>query len=275
MFLPTFCSSISTAAALLLATTAFAADPQQKPGDWTVKDFRFHTGEVLPELKLHYVTIGEPAGEPVLVLHGSNASGQSMLGADFAGELFGPGQPLDAARYFLIVPDALGAGKSSKPSNALRMAFPKFTYEDQVRAQYRLLTEHLGVKHLKLIIGQSMGGMHAWMWGEMYPDAMDVLVPMGSQPAAMSGRNWVLRRTMIDAIKADPAWNNGDYAEQPPSFKLAATFFSMATSGGTQALYRAAPTRAQADKLVSARLAQRFAADANNYIFAYDAARDY
>ena len=169
MFLTTFCASISTAAALLFATTAFAADPpQQKPGDWTVKDFRFHTGEVLPELKLYYVTIGEPTGEPVLVLHGSNGSGQTMLGPNFAGELFGPGQPLDAAKYFLIVPDALGSGQSSKPSNGLRMAFPKFTYEDQVRAQYRLLTEHLGVKHLKLIIGQSMGGMHAWMWGEMY-----------------------------------------------------------------------------------------------------------
>src|SRR5439155_3477831 len=157
MFLTTFCSSISIAASLLLATTAFAADtPQQKPGDWTVNVFRFHTGEVLPELKLHYVTIGEPTGAPVLVLHGSNGSGQSMLGPDFAGELFGPGQPLDAAKYFLIVPDALGSGQSSKPSNGLRMAFPKFTYEDQVRAQYRLLTEHHGVKHLKLIIGQSM-----------------------------------------------------------------------------------------------------------------------
>jgi homoserine O-acetyltransferase/O-succinyltransferase len=173
--LTTFYASIPTAATLLFATTAFAADPpEQKPADWTVKDFRFHTGEVLPELKLHYVTIGEPTGAPVLVLHGSNGSGQSMLGRDFAGELFGPGQPLDAAEYFLIVPDALGSGQSSKPSNGLRMGFPKFTYEDQVRAQYRLVTEHLGVKHLKLIIGQSMGGMHAWMWGEMYPDLMDV-----------------------------------------------------------------------------------------------------
>ncbi len=276
MFFATFCSSITTAAALLFATTAFAADPsQQKPGDWTVKDFRFHTGEVLPELKLHYVTIGEPAGEPVLVLHGSNASGQSMLGADFAGELFGPGQPLDAARYFLIVPDALGAGKSSKPSNGLRMAFPKFTYEDQVRAQYRLLTEHLGVKHLKLIIGQSMGGMHAWMWGEMYPDSMDVLVPMGSQPTAMSGRNWVLRRMMIDAIKADPAWNNGNYTEEPPTFKYVATFFSFATAGGTQSFFRRAPTRGLADRLVDQRLAEKFTADANDYIYVYDAARDY
>jgi homoserine O-acetyltransferase/O-succinyltransferase len=146
MSLTTFCSSISAAAALLFATTAFAADiPPQKPGDWTVTDFRFHTGEVLPELKLHYVTIGEPTGHPVLVLHGSNGSGQTMLGPNFAGELFGPGQPLDAAKYYIIVPDAVGAGRSSKPSNGLRMAFPQFNYEDQVRAQYRLLTEQLGI----------------------------------------------------------------------------------------------------------------------------------
>jgi homoserine O-acetyltransferase/O-succinyltransferase len=276
MFLTTFRASISTAAALLFATSVFAADPpQQNPGDWTVKDFRFHTGEVLPELKLHYVTIGEPTGEPVLVLHGSNGSGETMLGANFAGELFAPGQPLDAAKYFLIVPDALGSGKSSKPSNGLRMAFPKFTYEDQVRAQYRLLTEHLGVKHLKLIIGQSMGGMHAWMWGEMYPDAMDVLVPMGSQPVAMSGRNWVLRRMMIDAIKADPAWNYGNYTEEPPTFRYVATFFSFATAGGTQSFFRRAPTRRLADKLVEQRLAEKFTADANDYIYVYDAARDY
>ena len=274
MLLTTFRASIS--AALFFATAAVAADqPQQKPGDWTVKDFRFHTGEILPELKLHYVTIGEPTGEPVLVLHGSNGSSQTMLGPTFAGELFGPGQPLDAAKYFLIVPDAVGAGGSSKPSNGLRMAFPKFTCEDQVRAQYRLLTEHLGVKHLKLIIGQSMGGMHAWMWGEMYPDMMDVLVPMASQPVAMSGRNWVLRRTLIDAIKADPAWNNGNYTRQPPTFRYVATFFSFATSGGTQSFFRRAPTRALADKLVEQRLAQKFTADANDYIYAYDAARDY
>jgi homoserine O-acetyltransferase/O-succinyltransferase len=276
MFLTSFCASISAAAALLCATTAFAADPPlQKPGDWTVKDFRFHTGEVLPELRLHYVTIGEPTGEPVLVLHGSNGSGQNMLGPQFAGELFGPGQPLDAAKYFLIVPDALGAGKSSKPSDGLRMAFPKFSYEDQVRGQYLLLTEHLGVKHLKLIIGQSMGGMHAWMWGEMYPDFMDILVPMGSQPVAMSGRNWVLRRMLIDAIKADPAWSNGNYIEEPPTFKYVATFFSLATAGGTQSFFRRAPTRTLADKLVEQRLAAKFAADANDYIYAYDAARDY
>jgi homoserine O-acetyltransferase len=263
-------------ALLLGAVPVRAADPPQpQEGDFLAKDFRFHTGEVLPEVRLHYRTVGAPTGEPVLVLHGSSGSGLTMMGKNFAGELFGPGQPLDAAKYFIIIPDALGSGKSSRPSDGLRAHFPKYTYEDMVTAQYRLVTEHFGIRHLKLVIGQSMGGMHAWMWGEMYPDFMSVLVPMGSQPVAMSGRNWMLRRMMIEMIRSDPAYNNGDYKEQPPSFRLAATFFSMATSGGTQALYRAAPTRAQADKVVEERLARPFNADANNYIYSYEAARDY
>jgi homoserine O-acetyltransferase len=261
------------AMAVILSGPIAAAEPQQ--GDFAIKDFRFHTGEILPELKLHYVTIGAPTGQPVLVLHGSSGSSQTMLDNNFAGELFGPGQPLDAEKYFIVLPDAIGAGKSSKPSNGMRATFPKYSYEDQVAGQHRLLTEHLGIRHVKLIIGQSMGGMHAWMWGEMYPGLMDVLVPMGSQPAAMSGRNWVLRRMMIDAIKADPAWNNGNYAEEPPTFKYVATFFSFATAGGTQSFFRRAPTRGLADKLVDQRLAEKFTADANDYIYAYDAARDY
>src|SRR5229473_5995242 len=266
MFLTTFCASISTAAALLFATTAFAADPpQQKPGDWTVKDFRFHTGEVLPELKLHYVTIGEPTGEPVLVLHGSNASGESMLGPQFAGELFGPGQPLDAAKYFLIVTDALGSGKSSKPSNGLRMAFPKFTYEDQVRAQYRLLTEHLGVKHLKLIIGQSMGGMHAWMWGEMYPDFMDGLVPIASQPIAISGRNWMYRRIGIEAIRNDPDWNGGNYEKNPTHYVYSAPIAALMTESAVH-FQEVAPSRAEMDALYRKLVERAQKLDANNQL---------
>jgi len=255
---------------------AFAAEPPApQQGDWVIKDFRFHTGEVLPELKLHYTTIGAPTGEPVLVLHGSSGSGQSMMGKNFAGELFGPGQPLDTAKYFIIIPDSIGAGRSSKPSNGLRMAFPRYNYDDAVQAQYRLLTEHLKIGHVKLIIGQSMGGMLAWIWGETYPDYMSVLVPMGSQPTAMAGRNWMLRRMMMEMIKADPAWNGGNYQTQPPSFKLAASFFSMATGGGTRTLQRLAATHAQADKMVDDKLAERFTADANDYIYAYDASRDY
>jgi homoserine O-acetyltransferase len=240
-----------------------------------IKDFRFHTGEVLSELKLHYVTIGDPKNEPVLVLHGSSGSSQSMLGRNFAGELFGPGQALDASRYFLILPDSIGAGKSSRPSNGMRTAFPKYNYDDMVEAQHRLVTEHLHIRHLKLVIGQSMGGMHGWIWGYKYPGFMDVLMPLGSQPTAMAGRNWILRRMMIEMIKADPAYNNGNYKEQPPSFRYAAAFFGLATGGGTLALHKAAPAQAQADAIVRGRLQQRFAADANDYIYAYDAARDY
>lgn len=253
-----------------------AADaPQPKQGDWVVKDFRFHTGDVLPELKLHYVTIGEPTGEPVLVLHGSTGSGEGMLSKSFGGELFGPGQPLDASKYFIIIPDALGVGNSSKPSNRLRMQFPRYNYDDMVQAQYRLLTEHLGVRHLKLVIGHSMGGMHAWIWGEMYPDFVSVLVPMASQPTAVAGRNWILRRMMIETIRADPAFNNGNYTEQPASLKYAQAAFSLATGGGTETLHRIAPTRAKADELVDKRLAARVTIDANDLIYAYEASRDY
>ena len=277
MSLKTLCGHFTLGLSLLLgAACAQAAEyPKPQDGTWIVKDFRFHTGEVLPELKLHYVTVGAPTGEPVLVLHGSSSSSQTMLSNDFAGELFGAGQPLDAAKYFLIIPDAIGSGKSSRPSDGLRMRFPKYSYEDMVRAQYRLVTEHLGIRHLKLVIGQSMGCMHAWMWGETYPDFMSALVPMACQPAAMSGRNWMLRRMFIESIRADPAWNNGNYSEQPPSLKVASIYFSFATSNGTQRLQAVAPTRAQADKVVDARLAQRFQADANNLIYSYEAARDY
>jgi homoserine O-acetyltransferase len=258
------------------AVSARAADyPQPQPGDAVLKDFRFHTGEVMPELKIHYVTLGAPTGEPVLVLHGSAGSGQGMLTKGFAGELFGAGQPLDTAKYFIIIPDSIGSGKSSRPSDGLRTRFPQYDYADMVQAQYRLLTEHLNIHHLKLAIGQSMGGMHSWMWGEMYPDFVSALVPMAAQPVQMSGRNWMLRRMLIDIIRADPGYDNGNYKQQPASLKLAATFFSLATSGGTQNLQKQGPTREQADKVVEARLAQRFGADANDYIYSYEAARDY
>jgi homoserine O-acetyltransferase len=261
----------------MLAGAADIALAQAEPrrADFTVKDFRFQSGEVLPEVRLHYQTIGNPKNEPVLVLHGSSGSSNTMLGKNFAGELFGPGQPLDASRYFVILPDSIGAGRSSKPSNGLRMAFPKHTYEDMVTGQYRLVTEHLGIRRLKLVIGQSMGGMHAWIWGYKYPDMMEVLVPMGSQPTAMAGRNWILRRMLIEMIMADPAFNNGNYTEQPPGFKYAAAFFSLATGGGTLALHKQAPAQTQADKIVHDRLAARFTADANDFIYAYNAARNY
>src|SRR5262249_159095 len=175
-------------------------------------DFRFHTGEVLPELRQHYTTVGEPTGEPVLILHGTTGSGRNFLQSSFAGELFGKGQPLDASKYYIILPDSIGHGKSSKPSNGLRTKFPRYNYDDMVVAQYRLVTEGLGIRHLRLVLGNSMGGMHTWLWGMKYPAAMDALVPMASQPTEMSSRNWMMRRLIIDSIRNDPDWNGGDYA---------------------------------------------------------------
>ena len=260
----------------LIAVSGLAADyPSQKEGDWILHDFRFQTGEVLPELRLHYTTIGTPSGEPVLILHGTGGSGRNMLTGNFAGELFGPGQPLDANRYFIILPDAIGAGKSSKPSDGLRTRFPRYNYDDMVRAQYRLITEHLGVKHLRLVLGQSMGGMHAWLWGVTYPDFMDALVPMASMPVEVAGRNWMTRRMLIDLIRNDPEWDGGNYAKQPRSLQLAQVYFSLATSGGGKALYKAAPTREKADQFVNQRLAEPSSADANDLLYLYEASRDY
>ncbi|HZM86690.1 MAG TPA: alpha/beta fold hydrolase [Blastocatellia bacterium] len=260
----------------LFAFSGSAADyPAPNQGEWIVRDFRFHTGEVLPELRLHYTTVGAPSGEPVLILHGSTGAGTNMLNPNFAGELFGPGQPLDTSRYFIILPDALGAGKSSKPSDGLRTRFPKYNYDDIVQAQYRLVTEHLGVRRLRLVLGTSAGGMQTWVWGVTYPDFMDALVPLASQPVEVAGRNWITRRMLIDSIRNDPEWNGGNYTKQPRSLQTAQVYFSMATSGGTQALYKAAPTQDKADQLVNERLAQRSSADANDVIYQYEASRGY
>ena len=260
----------------MLALSANAADyPAPKEGTFIAKDFKFHTGEVLPEVRLAYRTVGEPSGQPVLVLHGTAGSSLSMLTANFAGELFGPGQPLDAAKYFIILPDALGAGKSSKPSDGLRTKFPKYNYDDMVAAQYRLVTEGLGIRHLRLVIGNSMGGMQTWMWGAAYPGFMDALVPMASLPTEMSSRNWMMRRMIVDSIRNDPAWNGGNYTTQPAAFRTAAVFFAIATNGGNLALQKAAPTREAADKLLAQRLAAQTKADANDYLYQWDSSRDY
>ena len=268
-----------TSVALILslgALLASAADyPAAKEGDWVARNFRFHTGEVMPELTLHYATIGAPTGEPVLILHGTAGSGSGMLNPAFAGELFGAGQPLDASKYYIILPDAIGAGKSARPSNGLRAKFPRYNYDDMVAAQYRLVTEGLGVRHLRLVMGNSMGGMHTWIWGVQYPDAMDALVPMASQPTEMSSRNWIMRRLIIDTIRNDPEWAGGNYTTQPRSLRAANVFFGIATNGGTQAYYKDAPTREKADQLLDARLAAPFNADANDFLYQWDASRDY
>ncbi len=210
-----------------------------------------------------------------MVLHGTGGSGASFLTPAFAGELFGEGQPLDAKKYFIILPDAVGHGKSTKPSDGLKAKFPKYNSEDMVDGQHRLLTEGLSLKRVRLIIGNSMGGMHTWLWGGRYPDFADALAPMASQPTEMASRNWALRRLKIEMIRNDPGYNNGDYTEQPKSMKLASVFYAMATNGGDLALQKAAPTRAAADKLVDDRLKAPFTADANDYIYAWESSAAY
>jgi len=256
--------------------TALAADyPLPKQGDWIAKDFKFHTGETLPELRLHYTTIGEPTGQPVLVLHGSGGSAASMLTPAFAGELFGAGQPLDASKYCLILPDALGHGQSSKPSDGMKTAFPKYDYDDMVDAQLRLIREGLGIQHLRLVIGNSMGGMQTWIWGVKYPQMMDALVPMASQPTVMAARNWMLRRIMIETIRNDPDYNGGDYTTQPRMMKFAISAYQIASGGGTLGYQTLAPTAAKADTLVDDRLAMPVTSDANDFIYQWEASRDY
>jgi homoserine O-acetyltransferase len=259
----------------VLADAGAADYPAPREADWVVSDFRFHTGEVLPQLRLHYTTIGNPAGEAVLILHGTSGSGTGMLTQAFAGELFGPGQPLDASKYFVILPDAIGAGKSAKPSDGLRAKFPAYNYDDMVDAQHRLVTEHLGIKHLRLVIGNSMGGMQTWMWAQRYPGLMDVAVPMASLPTAMSGRNWMMRRLLTETIRHDPEWMGGNYERQPASFRRAVVFFGTATSGGNQGWFKRAPTRAQADAVIEQAMTGPFAGDANDYIYQWESSRDY
>jgi homoserine O-acetyltransferase/O-succinyltransferase len=249
--------------------------PVPSEGDWIARDFRFHTGEVMPEVRLHYRTVGAPSGEPVLVLHGTGGSGASFLTPGFAGELFGSGQPLDATRHFIILTDALGAGKSSKPSDGLRTKFPNYNYDDMVEAQHRLVTEGLGIRHLRAVLGNSMGGMQTWLWGEKYPGFMDALVPMASQPTPMASRNWMLRRMMIELIRSDPEWNNGNYTTPPHLLRLANVFFGIATSGGTLAYQDVAPTREKADKLVEERLAAPLPSDANDFLYQWQSSFDY
>ena len=261
---------------LAAATTALAQNyPAAKEGTWVARDFKFHTGETMGELKIAYRTVGEPAGEPVIVLHGTTGSAAAMLNPNFAGELFGPGQPLDAKKYFIVLPDAIGHGKSSKPSDGLRAKFPRYNYADMVAAQHRLVTEGLDLKRARLIIGNSMGGMHAWLWGAAYPDFMDALVPMASQPTEMASRNWLMRRMIIDAVRNDPAWKGGDYTEQPQAFRIANVFFGISTIGGTLAYQKQAPTREAADKLLDQRYAAATKADANDFLYYWDSSRDY
>jgi homoserine O-acetyltransferase/O-succinyltransferase len=291
-------------AVALLATGAAAEVPATTEGDFILRDFRFASGESLPELKLHYVTMGRPQKDAagvvrnaVLVLHGTGGSSRQFLTPTFAGELFGPGQILDASaqgtvdnergeasprraddasRYFIVIPDGIGHGRSSKPSDGLRMRFPRYTYDDMVSAQHRLLTEGLGVHHLALVIGTSMGGMHAWVWAERHPQFMDALVPLAAVPTAIAGRNRVMRRMISDAIRGDPTWKGGDYTEPPKQGLTAAVDILLMMGSSPLQWHKAAPTRDAADAFLTEQRTRRLAtADANDMLYAFDASRDY
>lgn len=267
---------VMLAAGVLAAAAAEAADwPNQQQGVWTAPEFTFHTGETLRDVNFAYTTLGNPKGEPVLILHGTNGSSASMLTDGFAGQLFGKGQALDADKYFIIIPDALGTGRSSKPSDGLKANFPHYDYADMVQGQYRLVTEGLGVKHLRLVLGNSMGGMQTWLWGVTYPDAMDALMPLASLPMAMSGRNFMTRRMIIDFIKADPDYHNGFYETQPKLAQMANVFYGLATNGGTLHLQKLGPDGASASAYVDKELAKPFKADANDTLYQWASSEDY
>jgi len=269
---------------LLAAGFASAADyPAPTEGDYTIRDFKFTSGETLPELRLHYRTIGKPEKDAqgkttnaVLIMHGTTGSGaQFVPRPEFADQLFAKGHPLDATKSFIILPDGIGHGKSSKPSDGLHAKFPHYGYLDMVEAQYRLLTEGLGVNHARLVMGTSMGGMHTWLWGELHPDFMDALMPLASLPIQISGRNRAWRRVIIDAIRNDSAWNGGEYKTQPPSLRTAAEMLWFMSSNPVLR-QKDAPTLAKTDEILDKFVNDYVkTADANDVLYAVEASHDY
>ena len=277
------CLSVLLLFIFALLDSAPAADYlAPESGDFFIRDFNFRSGESLTELKIHYRTLGTPRRDDkgfvrnaVLILHGTTGNGSNFLRPEFAGELFGKGQLLDASRYYLILPDGIGHGQSSKPSDQLHAHFPRFGYRDMVEAQYRLLTEGLKVNHLRLVIGTSMGGMHTWLWGEVHADFMDALMPLASLPTQISGRNRTWRRMIIDSIRTDPEWLNGDYQTQPHGLRFAAQVLYFMGSNPLQRQKEGA-TLAQADKALDTYLSNALKnMDANNVLYALEASSDY
>jgi homoserine O-acetyltransferase len=267
-------SRVAAVAFLLVSPVWAAGYPDPVEGDYIVKDFRFASGEVLPELKLHYVTIGAPSPQAVLILHGTLGRARGFLSESFAGRLFGPGQLLDAAKHYIVLTDAIGHGESSKPSDGMRLRFPRYTYQDMVRAQHLLLTHKLGVTRLRLVMGTSMGGMHTWMWGYMYPDFMDALMPLASAPVEIGGRNRMLRKMAIDSIRNDPEFRDGEYTG-PLKGMVAAQFAVFLMTSSPLPLHQRAPTREQADAEFARRFYERDAGDANDLLYAFEASREY
>jgi homoserine O-acetyltransferase/O-succinyltransferase len=274
---------VTSILALCATPWAQAAEyPTPVEADFVVRNFQFADGAKLPELRIHYRTLGTAkqdargmVSNAVIIGHGTGGSGTQFLRPEFAGELFGAGQPLDAARYYIVLIDAIGHGKSAKPSDGLRAKFPQYGYSDMVEAQYRLLTEGLGVNHLRLVMGTSMGGMQTWVWGERHPEFMDALMPLASLPAQISGRNRVWRKTIIDAIRNDPAWSGGNYSAQPPSLSTAASLIFFM---GSNPLLRQEqmPTLAKADQVLAENVANAMRQqDANDMLYQVSASWDY
>ena len=267
---------------LLAAQAGAGSYPAPTEADFTTQDFHFASGETLPQLRIHYRTFGTPRTDArgvvrnaVLILHGTGGSGGSLVREEFAGELFGPGQLLDASRYFLVLPDGIGHGRSSKPSDGLHAHFPRYGYHDMVQAQYLLLTQGLKVNHARLVMGTSMGGMHSWLWGELHPQFMDALMPLASLPTQVSGRNRVWRRLVSDAIRNDPEWHGGEYHAQPPSLRTALQMLWL--MGSNPALrQQQAPTLAEADRVIDQAVEEGFKTqDANDLLYALEASYDY
>ncbi len=278
--------SLARSVALSLCVAAAAvtstATAQGTQGDFVAREFKFTTGEVLPELRLHYTTLGAPRRDAagvvrnaVMILHGTGGTGRGFLSATYGGELFGPGKLLDTARYFIVLPDGIGHGGSSKPSDGMHAKFPRYTYDDMVRAQWLLLTQGLGVNHLRIIMGTSMGCMHAWVWGYTYPAFADGLVPLACAPAPIVGRNRMMRRMIMDDIRQDPGYKGGEYTEQPKGVNAANQLLFMMTSAPL-VQHRQAPTRDAADSAITAYLANRARiTDANDMLYQFDASREY
>ena len=269
----------------LLLTPVFlsAADyPAPTEGDYTIRDFKFASGETLPELRIHYRTLGKPqknaqgqTSNAVLIMHGTTGSGAQFIRPEFAGELFGKDQPLDATKFFIVLPDGIGHGKSSKPSDGMHAKFPRYGYRDMVEAQFRLLTDGLKVNHARLVMGTSMGGMHTWVWGESHPDFMDALMPLASLPTQISGRNRAWRRVVIDAIRNDPAWSGGEYKTQPPSLRTAAEMLWFMSSNPVLR-QKDAPTLAKTDEVLDKFVGEIVKTDdANDVLYAVEASHDY
>ena len=264
------------------AIAARAQPPAGTEGDYVVENFRFRSGEVLPQLKLHYTTFGSPQRDAsgkvtnaVLILHGTTGTGKQFVSPQFAGVLFGPGQLLDATRYFIILPDGIGHGGSSKPSDGLHARFPRYEYDDMVAAQHQLLVDGMKVNHLRLIIGTSMGCMHSWIWGETHPDFMDAMMPLACLPVQIAGRNRMLRKMAMDGIRQDPAWENGEYKSQPPGLKTSLDILLIMGSSPLQ-MQRQYPSRDAADAFLDNFIRTRFAStDANDLLYAFDASRNY